>query len=102
MARKTTRKKKVRKISPKNRRIFENVRALVLQLGLVQSQNVVAALEARRGRISQLEEEDCPSLVDPDADPETLLCMISARLAYLLSEMTCEQYETLHNACLPT
>lgn len=46
-------------------------------------------------------DECCPELVDPDTDPETLLCMIAARLSYLLAEMTCEQYETLHEACLP-
>jgi len=70
---------------------------------IAQQRDLILKLKRRRpvGALDD-EEEDCPPLPDPNADPNVYLCQIEARVDYLLGNLTCAEYETAYAACTPS
>ena len=100
------RRKTPKRTAPKKsrRNLNDNLaRAVALQQIAVDQQRLILAL--KRGRpVGALddEEEDCPPLPDPNADPDVYICQIVARLDYLLGLLTCAEYKTAYAACTPS
>ena len=95
-------KRRRKSAAPKRSRkhLNENLAVLAaLQQQIDQQCRLI--LDLRRGRpISALDdEENCPPLPDPNADPNVYLCQIEARVKYLLGSITCAEYQAAYAAC---